>query len=161
MIGFQMFCPMLCPKSKLTFASMLNIIYRRTAYAKDMFLLTELEEEINEGYIQLECAIYYLQTVFGDFRTRIYVTAVMQTGSAAYHTINLCLYYFLEDHSTMPSEMSDSGKKYRNSCTGDALDTVKRHETPQDITFFGACFCPFVQRVWAALEYLEVPYLVS
>lgn len=24
----------------------------------------------------------------------------------------------------------------------------------------GACFCPFVQRVWAAFEYLEIPYHV-
>ncbi|KAH8115880.1 glutathione S-transferase [Phellopilus nigrolimitatus] len=56
---------------------------------------------------------------------------------------------------------NDSGKQYHKSCTGDALDTVKKHSTPQGITFFGACFCPFVQRVWVALEYLDISYYVN
>lgn len=38
------------------------------------------------------------------------------------------------------------------------METVKRHSSKEDITFFAACFCPFVQRVWVALEYLEIPY---
>lgn len=62
--------------------------------------------------------------------------------------------------SPMTSGKTDSGKHYHKSCTGDALVTAKAHESPQDITFFGACFCPFVQRVWVALEYLEIPYSV-
>ncbi|KAJ7044798.1 glutathione S-transferase [Mycena alexandri] len=49
-------------------------------------------------------------------------------------------------------------KNYHLQCTGAALETVKQHETPQDITLFGSCFCPFVQRVWVALEYLDIPY---
>jgi len=53
---------------------------------------------------------------------------------------------------------ADSGKQYHRTCTGDALETVNRHSSKEDITFFGACFCPFVQRVWIALEYLEIPY---
>lgn len=52
----------------------------------------------------------------------------------------------------------DSGKTYRTECTGTALETVKRHSSDEAITFFGACFCPFVQRAWIALEYLGVPY---
>jgi len=35
---------------------------------------------------------------------------------------------------------------------------VKQHETESDITLFGANFCPFVQRVWVALELLGIPY---
>ncbi|KAJ7872081.1 thioredoxin-like protein [Mycena leptocephala] len=49
-------------------------------------------------------------------------------------------------------------KNYHLECTGPALDTVKQHSDAQDITLFGSCFCPFVQRVWAALEYLQIPY---
>ncbi|KZT20921.1 glutathione S-transferase [Neolentinus lepideus HHB14362 ss-1] len=58
----------------------------------------------------------------------------------------------------MPSQ--DSGKAYHTSCTGLALETVNVHSSPSDITFFAACFCPFVQRVWVALEYLEIGYKV-
>ena len=57
--------------------------------------------------------------------------------------------------------MTDSGKSYHKSCTGAALETVQKHSKKSNITFFGACFCPFVQRVWAAFEYLEIPYHVG
>jgi len=49
-------------------------------------------------------------------------------------------------------------KSYHLEATGPALDTVKKHSEAQDITLFGSCFCPFVQRAWVALEYLEIPY---
>ncbi|KIY73664.1 hypothetical protein CYLTODRAFT_416694 [Cylindrobasidium torrendii FP15055 ss-10] len=54
----------------------------------------------------------------------------------------------------------DTGKTYARSATGDALGTVKEHpmSPPQDIVLFGACFCPFVQRAWVALEALGIPY---
>ncbi|KAF5364137.1 hypothetical protein D9756_000141 [Leucocoprinus leucothites] len=60
--------------------------------------------------------------------------------------------------------MADSGKKvdkgkvYHTKCTGTALDTVTRHNGDEDITLFGSCFCPFVQRAWIAFEYLGIPY---
>ncbi|KAK0230212.1 glutathione S-transferase [Armillaria fumosa] len=56
----------------------------------------------------------------------------------------------------------DTGRSYHRSCTGLALETVNRHPSSgiQDITLFGSCFCPFVQRVWVALEHLEIPYNV-
>ncbi|KAK0447735.1 glutathione S-transferase [Armillaria borealis] len=56
----------------------------------------------------------------------------------------------------------DTGRSYHRSCTGLALETVTKHPSSgtQDITLFGSCFCPFVQRVWVALEYLEIPYNV-
>lgn len=44
---------------------------------------------------------------------------------------------------------------YHTECTGQALETVKAHSSPSELTLFGACFCPFVHRVWIALEYLE------
>ncbi|KAI5982785.1 glutathione S-transferase [Pisolithus albus] len=55
----------------------------------------------------------------------------------------------------------DTGKSYHKlQATGAAFDTVQRHATDQDITLFAGCFCPFTQRVWVALEYLEIPYKV-
>lgn len=59
------------------------------------------------------------------------------------------------------SEKTDSGRVYHRECTGAALETVKQHVDDQDITLFASCFCPFVQRVWVALEYLQIPYKVS
>ncbi|KAI0042811.1 glutathione S-transferase [Auriscalpium vulgare] len=59
------------------------------------------------------------------------------------------------------SSGKDSGKTYHLSCTGDALETVNKHTDERDITLFGSCFCPFVQRVWVAFEYLGIPYKVN
>lgn len=59
------------------------------------------------------------------------------------------------------SATNDAGKHYHNECTGAALETVRQHEDPKDITLFGSCFCPFVQRVWVAVEYLGIPYKVG
>lgn len=56
--------------------------------------------------------------------------------------------------------MTDAGKPYHNECTGEALRTVQRHAADEDITIFGSCFCPFVQRAWVALEYLDIPHKV-
>ena len=54
----------------------------------------------------------------------------------------------------------DSGRTYHTQCTGDALITVKAHERDEDMTLFGGCFCPFVQRVWVVFEVLGLPYKV-
>ncbi len=58
------------------------------------------------------------------------------------------------------STQGDSGKSYHLQCTGDALVTAEAHAAHADITLFGGCFCPFVQRVWVALEYLGHNYQV-
>ncbi|KIJ38761.1 hypothetical protein M422DRAFT_176319 [Sphaerobolus stellatus SS14] len=55
----------------------------------------------------------------------------------------------------------DTGKTHHTTATGVAVETVKAHAGPADITLFGGCFCPFVQRVWIALEYLKIPYQVN
>ncbi|KAH6914729.1 hypothetical protein BKA70DRAFT_1256930 [Coprinopsis sp. MPI-PUGE-AT-0042] len=52
----------------------------------------------------------------------------------------------------------DQGRHYHTECTGDALGTVQSHQADQDITLFGSCFCPFVQRAWATFEALQIPY---
>lgn len=62
--------------------------------------------------------------------------------------------------SATADKSSDSGRAYHTSCTGDALITVEAHQKVEDITLFGSCFCPFVQRVWVAFEILKIPYKV-
>ncbi|KAJ7126447.1 glutathione S-transferase [Mycena crocata] len=57
--------------------------------------------------------------------------------------------------------MPDENKQYHLISTGIALETVKQHSEAQDITLFGSCFCPFVQRAWVALEYLGIPYKLN
>ncbi|KIM76198.1 hypothetical protein PILCRDRAFT_826561 [Piloderma croceum F 1598] len=54
-----------------------------------------------------------------------------------------------------------SEKVYHRQCTGPALETVNKRQDNADITLFGSCFCPFVQRVWVIFEYLGVPYKVG
>ncbi|KAI0945290.1 hypothetical protein AcW1_001542 [Taiwanofungus camphoratus] len=56
------------------------------------------------------------------------------------------------------STKADSGKSYHRQCTGAALETARAHSDPKDITLFGSCFCPFVQRVWTTFEYLGIDY---
>ncbi|GJE86687.1 glutathione S-transferase family protein [Phanerochaete sordida] len=56
------------------------------------------------------------------------------------------------------SNKNDTGKAYHLKCTGDALRTADAHSAPSDWTLFGSCFCPFVQRVWVALEYFGMDY---
>lgn len=55
---------------------------------------------------------------------------------------------------------TDQNRPYHTRCTGTALITADAHTDPQDIILFGSCFCPFVQRVWIALEHLGIPYKV-
>lgn len=55
---------------------------------------------------------------------------------------------------------NDRGRPYHTQCTGPALATVSQHRDEADITLFGSCFCPFVQRVWVAFEYMGISYKV-
>ncbi|KAL7284349.1 hypothetical protein ACG7TL_001638 [Trametes sanguinea] len=41
----------------------------------------------------------------------------------------------------------------------EALATARAHSSPESITLFGSCFCPFVQRVWVTLEHLGIDYM--
>ncbi|KXN87456.1 Glutathione S-transferase omega-1 [Leucoagaricus sp. SymC.cos] len=42
--------------------------------------------------------------------------------------------------------------------TGAAAETVAKHQDPQELVFWAGWFCPFVQRVWIALEERGIPY---
>ncbi|KAI0658964.1 glutathione S-transferase C-terminal-like protein [Cubamyces menziesii] len=59
------------------------------------------------------------------------------------------------------SSQQDTGRSYHLKCTGDALSTAQAHGSPNGITLFGSCFCPFVQRVWVTLEHLGIDYMVD
>ncbi len=58
------------------------------------------------------------------------------------------------------STTQDSGRSYHLECTGEAQETAKAHSRPENITLFGSCFCPFVQRVWVTLEHFGFDYKV-
>ncbi|KAL3489389.1 hypothetical protein BJX62DRAFT_252687 [Aspergillus germanicus] len=49
-------------------------------------------------------------------------------------------------------------KNYHSQATGTAAETVANHSKESDLKLFGSCFCPFVQRVWIALELKGIPY---
>ncbi|TFL00710.1 glutathione S-transferase [Pterulicium gracile] len=57
--------------------------------------------------------------------------------------------------------MDDTGRRYHTACTGPAAGTVQKHSDDAEIILFGACFCPFVQRVWSACEFFGLPYKVD
>ncbi|KAF2234217.1 glutathione S-transferase [Viridothelium virens] len=42
--------------------------------------------------------------------------------------------------------------------TGPAAHTVAAHTSPAPLTLYAGWFCPFVQRVWLALEEKKIPY---
>ncbi|MCJ1288441.1 hypothetical protein MMC26_007798 [Xylographa opegraphella] len=58
----------------------------------------------------------------------------------------------------LEKETKKMQKTYHKKATGTALGTVKRHSKEHDLKLFGSCFCPFVQRVWIALEAKDLDY---
>ena len=53
---------------------------------------------------------------------------------------------------------SSGQKSYHRKATGLAAQTAKKHAKEHELVLFGSCFCPFVQRVWIALELKGVGY---
>jgi glutathione S-transferase len=67
--------------------------------------------------------------------------------------------------STTNKMASRKGANYHIECTGAALQTAQAKTTAkpdkygEEMTLFAANFCPFVQRIWIALEELkDIPY---
>lgn len=60
--------------------------------------------------------------------------------------------------STTTATTQDGKKTYHKQATGRALETVQAHAADKPLKFFGGCFCPFVQRVWIALEHKHLDY---
>lgn len=55
-------------------------------------------------------------------------------------------------------ETKKTTKPPQRKATGAALVTVKRHSKEADLKFYAACFCPFSQRAWIALEAKGLAY---
>ncbi|GAO52336.1 glutathione S-transferase [Saitoella complicata NRRL Y-17804] len=49
-------------------------------------------------------------------------------------------------------------KTYHTKATGNALATAESHGKESPLQLYGSCFCPFVQRVWIALEHNGLQY---
>ncbi|KAI1872454.1 hypothetical protein JX265_005334 [Neoarthrinium moseri] len=49
-------------------------------------------------------------------------------------------------------------KPAQRKASGTALTTVKKHAKDHELKLYAACFCPFSQRVWIALEVKEMQY---
>ncbi|RAH86907.1 glutathione S-transferase [Aspergillus japonicus CBS 114.51] len=56
------------------------------------------------------------------------------------------------------STQNQPQKSYHTKATGLAAETVADHSADNDLKLFGSCFCPFVQRVWIALQFKGIPY---
>ncbi|KAJ5659770.1 hypothetical protein N7507_006221 [Penicillium longicatenatum] len=54
--------------------------------------------------------------------------------------------------------MSGEKKAYHTKATGLAAVTAANHALETNLQLYGSCFCPFVQRVWIALELKGIPY---
>lgn len=58
-----------------------------------------------------------------------------------------------------PNQNGDATKKtYNKQATGLALETANAHSQDHALKLFGACFCPFVHRLWIALEAQTLAY---
>ncbi|CAM1507287.1 Fc.00g069280.m01.CDS01 [Cosmosporella sp. VM-42] len=55
-------------------------------------------------------------------------------------------------------ETKKTQKPALRKATGAALATVKKHSKDSDLKLYAACFCPFSQRVWIALEAKGLAY---
>ncbi|KAF7618988.1 glutathione transferase [Aspergillus flavus] len=58
----------------------------------------------------------------------------------------------------MSTQNQPSQKTYHTKATGLAALTVSNHSSENELKLYGSCFCPFVQRVWIALEAKGIPY---
>lgn len=62
--------------------------------------------------------------------------------------------------ATQERETKKKGPKQpaQRRASGAALTTVKRHSKDSDLKLYAACFCPYSQRVWIALEAKGIAY---
>ncbi|KAK1149428.1 hypothetical protein N8T08_006651 [Aspergillus melleus] len=59
---------------------------------------------------------------------------------------------------TMSTPNQQSQRTYHTKATGQAAVTAAEHAGDHELKLYGSCFCPFVQRVWIALEAKGIPY---
>ncbi|THC89737.1 hypothetical protein EYZ11_010814 [Aspergillus tanneri] len=66
--------------------------------------------------------------------------------------------YLLKEARERKKTISQPQKSYHTQATGHAAVTVQNHSKESTLKLYGSCFCPFVQRVWIALEAKNIPY---
>ncbi|KAF9887765.1 hypothetical protein FE257_009571 [Aspergillus nanangensis] len=59
---------------------------------------------------------------------------------------------------TMSVQSQPTQKTYHTKATGLAAETAESHSQENELKLYGSCFCPFVQRVWIALEAKGIRY---
>ncbi|KAI2088477.1 hypothetical protein LOZ36_002250 [Ophidiomyces ophidiicola] len=64
----------------------------------------------------------------------------------------------VKDEKEKKKAMVAQVKTYHKKASGYAWLTVNKHKRESDLKLYGSCFCPFVQRVWIALEVKGIPY---
>ncbi|VUC36169.1 unnamed protein product [Clonostachys rosea] len=55
-------------------------------------------------------------------------------------------------------EVKKSQKPPQHRATGAAMATIRKHNKDSELKLYSACFCPFSQRVWVALEAKGIAY---
>ena len=60
--------------------------------------------------------------------------------------------------TTTTTATTPSQKSFPKRPTGMAVVTAKKHAKETDLKLFGSFYCPFVQRIWIALEVKGIPY---
>ncbi|KAH6660549.1 hypothetical protein BKA67DRAFT_548413 [Truncatella angustata] len=55
-------------------------------------------------------------------------------------------------------EAKKTVKPLQRKASGNALNTARKHAKDHELKLYGACFCPFSQRVWIALEVKQMQY---
>ncbi|KAH7026539.1 uncharacterized protein B0I36DRAFT_247925 [Microdochium trichocladiopsis] len=60
--------------------------------------------------------------------------------------------------TTQEKEARKAQKPFQRRPSGQAVQTIKKHNKEHDLKLYAACFCPFSQRVWIALEAKGMAY---
>ncbi|EFW21395.1 glutathione transferase [Coccidioides posadasii str. Silveira] len=116
-----------------------------------------------EGHPGATGARYYtIQRVNGNGANGRSVTA----GGSHRHTLeesdrikkNSVQRFLIKDEKEKKKAISQQLKTYHKKASGYAWLTVNKHKRESDLKLYASCFCPFVQRVWIALEVKGIPY---
>ncbi|CAG7936171.1 unnamed protein product [Penicillium nalgiovense] len=90
-----------------------------------------------------------------DKRTR----TVCYSGFVLFICTTILIFAALTLNTHQDRVMSRTGQKsYHTKATGLAAETAIKHTADVNLKLYGSCFCPFVQRVWIALELKGIPY---
>ncbi|GKZ99936.1 hypothetical protein AnigIFM60653_006995 [Aspergillus niger] len=70
----------------------------------------------------------------------------------------IAIWQFIQACTRVMATQNQIQKQYHTKATGLAAQTVAHRSQDNELKLYGSCFCPFVQRVWVALEIKGIPY---